>query len=216
MSLKQGKDGSSIKNLKSLTKSRGYRCLKILVKDDTTRLTTTKNKLKRWCEHFKEVTNINTLVNHSALSHLPQCLPPTDSSLYPMTEPLTNEELCVALWVEEKVPSDRTKQISVPIFKKGSKFKCDNFRGISLLCSAHKVFTRAMLNRMKHYVEEQLSESQCGFRAKRGCCDQLFSTKILMQRAKEFNVPVFLCFIDLCKAYDSVNRNLLWTMLHRV
>ena len=73
-----------------------------------------------------------------------------------------------------------------------------------------------MLNRMKQYVEKQLSESQCGFRAKRGCCDQLFSTKILMQRAKEFNVPVFLCFIDLCKAYDSVNRNLLWAVLRRV
>ena len=73
-----------------------------------------------------------------------------------------------------------------------------------------------MLNRMKHYVEEQLGESQCGFRAKRGCCDQLFSTKVTMQRAKEFNVPVFLCFIDLCKAYDSVNRNLLWAVLRRV
>ena len=97
MSLKQGKGGSLMKNLKSSTKSRGYKCLKSLAKDDTTRLTTTKSKLKRWCEHFKEVTNINTLVNHSAFSHLPQSLPPSDSSLYPMTEPLTNEELCVAL-----------------------------------------------------------------------------------------------------------------------
>ena len=120
------------------------------------------------------------------------------------------------IWVEEKVPSDWTKQITVPIFKKGSRLKCDNFRGISLLCSAYKVFARAMLNRMKHYVEEQLSKSQFGFRAKRGCCDQLFSTKILMQRAKEFNVPVYLCFIDLCEAYDSVKRNLLWAVLRRV
>ena len=119
------------------------------------------------------------------------------------------------IWVEEKVPSDWTKQITVPIFKKGSRLKCDNFRGISLLCSANKVFARAMLNRMKHYVKEQLSKSQCWFRAKRGC-DQLFSTKILMQQTKEFNVPVFLCFIDLCKAYDSVNRNLLWAVLRRV
>ena len=169
MSLKRGKGGSLIKNLKSLTKSRSYRCLKILAKDDTTRLTTTKSKLKRWCEHFKEATNINTLVSHSALSHLPQCLSPSDSSLYSMTEPLTNEELCVALkqckknsstgidgistellllgadesvrslkmvaaqiWVEEKIPSDLTKRISVPIFKKCSRLKCDNFRGISL------------------------------------------------------------------------------------
>ena len=75
------------------------------------------------------------------------------------------------IWVEEKVPSDWTILITVPIFKKGSRLECDNFRGISLLCSAYKVFARAMLNRMKRYVEEQLSESQCGFCAKRGCCD---------------------------------------------
>ena len=43
MSLKQGKGGSLIKNLTTLTKSRGYRCLKILAKDGTTRLTTTKS-----------------------------------------------------------------------------------------------------------------------------------------------------------------------------
>ena len=47
MSLKQGKGGSLIKNLKSLTKSRSYSCLKIIAKDGTTRLTTTKSKLKR-------------------------------------------------------------------------------------------------------------------------------------------------------------------------
>ena len=34
-----------------------------------------------------------------------------------------------------------------------------------------------------------------------------------MQRTKEFNLPVFLWFIDLCKAYD---RNLLWAVLRRV
>ena len=77
--------------------------------------------------------------------------------------------IAAQIWVEKKVPLDWTKQITVPIFKKGSRLKCDNFRGISLLCSAYKVFARAMLNRMKHYVEDQLSESQCGFRAKRGC-----------------------------------------------
>ena len=116
MSLKQGKGGSLIKNLKSLTKSRGYRCLKILAKDGTTKLTTTKSKLKRWCEHFKEVTNINTLVNHSALSHLP----PSDSSLYPMTEPLTNEELCVALKQCKKNSSTGIDGISTELLLLGA------------------------------------------------------------------------------------------------
>ena len=119
------------------------------------------------------------------------------------------------IWVEERVPSDSTKQITIPIFKNGSRSNCNNFRGITLLCSVYKVFARALLNRMKPFVEEQLSEYQCGFQAKRGCCDQLFSTKMVMQRAREFNVPVFICFIDLCKAYDSVNKSALWTVIRQ-
>ena len=34
-----------------------------------------------------------------------------------------------------------------------------------------------------------------------------------MQRAKEYNTPLYLSFIDLCKAYDSINRNALWKVL---
>ena len=79
-----------------------------------------KKQLKRWCEHFKKVTNINTLVNHSALSHLPQCLPPSDSSLYPMTEPLTNKELCVALKQCKKNSSTGIDGISTELLLLGA------------------------------------------------------------------------------------------------
>ena len=34
-----------------------------------------------------------------------------------------------------------------------------------------------------------------------------------MQRAKEYNTSLYLSFIDLCKAYDSINRNALWKVL---
>ena len=36
-----------------------------------------------------------------------------------------------------------------------------------------------------------------------------------MQRAKEFNKPIHLCFVDLQKAYDTVNRGALWEILSR-
>ena len=58
-----------------------------------------------------------------------------------------------------------------------------------------------------------LRENQCGFRKGRGCTDQLFSIRMLMERSREFCRPLFLCFVDLRKAYDSVNREALWTAL---
>ena len=105
-----------------------------------------------------------------------------------------------AVWSEETAPHDWTKQLLVPIHKKGSQSECDNFRGITLLSVPSKVFTKVIANRLKPHVESFLSESQCGFRKGRGCND---------------HQPLYVCFIDLRKAYDSVNRTALWAVLQR-
>ena len=68
---------------------------------------------------------------------------------------------------------------------------------------------------MQNVVESQLGEHQAGFRSNRGCCDQIFATKILMQRAKEFNKSIYICFVDLHEAYDTVNKNALWKALSK-
>ncbi len=120
-----------------------------------------------------------------------------------------------AVWTNESVPSDWTKQLIVPIHKKGSQSECDNFRGIALLSVPSKVFTKVISNRLKPRLELLLRESQCGFRKSRGCNDQIFSLRILMEKAREFHQPLYVCFIDLRKAYDSVNRDALWSVLQQ-
>ena len=90
---------------------------------------------------------------------------------------------------------------------------CDNYRGIALLSIPGKVFTKAILNRLKPIAEQLLRESQCGFHRGRGCADQLFSVRLLMEKAREYNHPIYICFIDLKKAYDSVHRDSLWQIL---
>ena len=104
--------------------------------------------------------------------------------------------------------------VIVPIFKnKGSRGHCDNYRGISLLSAASKVIGKAILTRIEQMVECQLSESQCGFRRRCGCADQIFALKTVMEKSREFRRPLYMAFIDLRKAYDSVNRNSLWYIL---
>ena len=117
------------------------------------------------------------------------------------------------IWKEEAVPRDWKNQITIPVFKKGQKSDCNNYRGIAILCVTNKIISRTILNRLIPVLDSQLNESQCGFRSNRGCSDQLFNLRIIMQRAKEYNTPLYLSFIDLCKALDSINRNALWKVL---
>ena len=57
-------------------------------------------------------------------------------------------------------------------------------------------------------MDRQLLETQVGFRANRSTVDQIFTLKMAMEKSREFNRPMFMCFIDMQKAYDSVNRDL--------
>lgn len=117
------------------------------------------------------------------------------------------------VWISGKAPEDWKKALLVNIFKKGDPAVCGNFRGISKLSVPGKVYTLILLNRVSNAIDSQLLEHQSGFRRNRGCVDQIFTLRQLVNMAHEFNKPLHLCYIDLTKAYDSVNRDLLWRVL---
>ncbi len=120
-------------------------------------------------------------------------------------------KIFVDIWQNEEIVDDWTLAILIRLFKnKGDKTKCDNYRGISLLVVASKLFTRVILNRIQTLIDGQLLKQQAGFRANRSTIDQIFVLKMIMEKAREFNKTLFMCFIDIQKAYDSVNRDLLW------
>ena len=50
------------------------------------------------------------------------------------------------IWETETIPKDWKNQVIVPIHKQGSRSRCENYRGIALLCVANKVFGKAVLN----------------------------------------------------------------------
>ena len=59
-------------------------------------------------------------------------------------------------------------------------------------------------------AEGVLSDSQCGFRSGRGCVDLIFSARQLLEKTIEHQSKLFMLFVDLRKAYDSVPRCTLW------
>ena len=61
-----------------------------------------------------------------------------------------------------------------------------------------------------------LPESQCGFRKARNTVDMVFTAKVIQQSCREKQVPLYLAFLDIAKAYDSVHRQTLWKILEAI
>ena len=60
-----------------------------------------------------------------------------------------------------------------------------------------------------------LPETQCGFRKGRGCSDMIFAARQLIEKTREHADSLFVLFVDLKKAYDSVPRHALWCVLKK-
>lgn len=119
-----------------------------------------------------------------------------------------------AAWKESKCPKSWKEAILTYIHKgKGSKLQPDNYRGISLLSVCGKVYTNIIIARLKPVLEPSLHEAQCGFRPSRGCADQLFSIRRLNELSAAGRAPLFAAFVDYRKAFDSVHRTAMWTLL---
>ena len=125
-------------------------------------------------------------------------------------------KLMQEVWEEEEVVGDWKDAEIVPIPKKGNLQVCDNWRGISLLDVVGKIFARVVQERLQVIAENILPESQCGFRKGRGCIDMIFAARQLVEKTREHDDSLFVLFIDLRKAYDSVPRSALWRVLEKV
>ena len=102
--------------------------------------------------------------------------------------------------------------------KKKNRTECGNYRGISLVAHAGKVLLKIVATRLSAYCEARnlLPEEQCGFRPQRSTTDMMFGVRRLQELGRKARVPLFLCFVDLQKAYDSVDRALIWQVLARL
>ena len=121
-------------------------------------------------------------------------------------------------WANGQLPRDLRDANIIHLYKnKGDRSSCDNHRGISLLSIAGKILARIMLNRItKHILDDVVSESQCGFRKQRGTVDMVFAIRQLQEKCVEQHQDLHLLFIDLTKAFDTVNRAALWAILSKL
>jgi hypothetical protein len=62
----------------------------------------------------------------------------------------------------------------VPIYKKGVKIACSNYRNISFLSTTYKIISNNLLSRLTPYAEEIIFDHYCGFRRNRSTDDHIF------------------------------------------
>ena len=79
---------------------------------------------------------------------------------------------------------------------------------------ADKILARILLNRLVPSIAaENIPESQCGFRSNRGTTDMVFVLRQLQEKCREQNKGLYITFVDLTKAFDTVSRDGLWQIL---
>ena len=98
-----------------------------------------------------------------------------------------------------------------PIHKKGSKLDIDNYRPISLLSNLNKIFEKIMHKRVYKFLTlyNSFFEMQFGFREKHSTSHALISLTETIRQALDDNKFACGIFIDLRKAFDTVDHDIL-------
>jgi hypothetical protein len=68
------------------------------------------------------------------------------------------QNLINCIWNKEELPQQWKESIIVPIYKKGDKTDCSNYRGISLLPTSYKILSNILLYRLTPYVDEIIED----------------------------------------------------------
>ena len=103
---------------------------------------------------------------------------------------------------------------SIP--KKGSAKECSNYCTVALISRASKVMFKILQARLQQYMNHELPDVQAGFRKSRGTRDQIANICWIIEKAREFQKNIYVCFVDYAKTFDCVDHKTLWKILQEM
>ena len=171
---------------------KGYQPRIIIVKDEKGDLVTDSHSiLARWWKYFSQLLNVHGVNDvrqtkiHTAEPLVPE---PSAFEFELATERLKSHKstgtdqipvefikaggrtlhyeihILISIWNKEELSEEWKESIIVPIYKKGNKTDCSNYRGISLLPTMYKILSNFLLSKMlTPYAEEIIEGDECGF-----------------------------------------------------
>jgi hypothetical protein len=122
--------------------------------------------------------------------------------------------LMLHIWRTKTFPAAFDIAELIPLWKKkGSPDDPATYRGVSILAVVGKVFARILAHRLTPHLESQMHDMQCGFRPDRGVVDQIFVLQQVVRQCRRQGLPAYAAFVDIEKAYDCVDRQMLFRLL---
>ena len=103
-------------------------------------------------------------------------------------------ELVNMIYNSGDLPKDLKKSIFVPIPKKAKAVNCADFRTISLMSHFTKLLLRIILERNKRRLEQEVGETQSGFRTGKGTREGIFNMRMICERYLEDAKRYFCVF----------------------
>ena len=148
------------------------------------------------------VDNINTKVLKAIYIYI------ADALFY-----ISNLSIHLGVW-----PDALKKADIVPIHKSGKKDTLNNYRPISLISNIAKILEKLIYNRLYKFLMDNkiISEKQFGFLRKIGTREALYNVSQMLYSNLEKSQPVIASFLDLAKAFDTVDHNILMLKLYQM
>ncbi|MES9880125.1 MAG: reverse transcriptase family protein [Sedimenticola sp.] len=115
------------------------------------------------------------------------------------------------------IPTDWGKGIINPIPKSSTNDPRDpmSYRGITLAPAMYKLYCYILNDRLSKWADEngKIAEEQNGFRRKRSTTDHIASLTNIIETRTKAKRSTYCAFVDFKKAFDSVDRDILWQRL---
>jgi len=121
--------------------------------------------------------------------------------------------ICVAICETGEWPEECTLSTFIPLPKKGVLKQCENYRTVALVSRANTILLRIIMERIRVKSETEIADEQAGFRQGRGTRDQITNLRVLIRNAREHQIPLYMCFVNFKKAFDSISHDKLWVTM---
>lgn len=128
-----------------------------------------------------------------------------------LLQPLT--DVFNKILMEKQIPEQWTDAHITLIYKKGDPNDIGNYRPISLMSNIYKIFANIIRTRITPDIDKNQPPEQAGFMKSFSTIDHIHSISQLIEKHNEFQLPLYLGFIDYKKAFDCISHNSIWQAL---
>ena len=120
------------------------------------------------------------------------------------------------IFARQEYPDEWNSNYLKPLFKKGETDDPGNYRGLAVGSALAKFFSLILLNRLMNFINDKslISNNQIGFMNGYWTADHVFLLQTIIEKiVKKGKKKLYSAFIDFSKAYDTVDRNKLFSRL---